>query len=45
MDPGLTAAIATGAASYVGYGLNFPPGQQNGGDRRIVALALVNIAA
>ncbi|HEX9425155.1 MAG TPA: amino acid permease, partial [Pyrinomonadaceae bacterium] len=22
MDPGLTAAIATGAASYVGYGLN-----------------------
>src|SRR5678810_764266 len=25
MDPGLTAAIATGAASYVGYGLQLSP--------------------
>src|SRR5678816_4610726 len=25
MDPGLTAAIATGAASYVGFGLNLSP--------------------
>lgn len=44
MDPGLTAAIATGAASYVAYGLHLSPrGNQIVGVVAIVLLALVNI--
>jgi basic amino acid/polyamine antiporter, APA family len=44
MDPGLTAAIATGAASYVGYGLHLSArGNQLVAILAIVALALVNI--
>lgn len=44
MDPGLTAAIATGAASYVGYGLQLSArGNQLVAIVAIVALALVNI--
>ncbi len=44
MDPGLTAAIATGAASYVGYGLHLSA-QENKlvAIVAIVTLALVNI--
>ncbi len=44
MDPGLTAAIATGAASYVGYGLNLSArGNKLVAIVAIVTLALVNI--
>jgi APA family basic amino acid/polyamine antiporter len=44
MDPGLTAAIATGAASYVGYGLHLSArGNQLVAIAAIVLLALVNI--
>ena len=44
MDPGLTAAIATGAASYVAYGLHLSPrGNQIIAVVAIVVLALVNI--
>jgi len=44
MDPGLTAAVATGAASYVAYGLHLSPrGNQIVGVVAIVLLALVNI--
>lgn len=44
MDPGLTAAIATGAASYVGYGLHLSPrGNQLVAIVAIVVLALANI--
>jgi len=44
MDPGLTAAIVTGAASYVAYGLHLSPrGNQIVGVVAIVLLALVNI--
>ena len=44
MDPGLTAAIATGAASYVGYGLNLSDvGNKLVAIVAIVILALVNI--
>ena len=44
VDPGLTAAIATGAASYVGYGLHLSPrGNQIVAIASIIVLALVNI--
>ena len=44
MDPGLTAAIATGAASYVGYGLHLSArGNQFVAIAAIVLLALANI--
>jgi APA family basic amino acid/polyamine antiporter len=44
MDPGLTAAIATGAASYVGYGLQLSPtGNKIVAIVAIAALALANI--
>jgi APA family basic amino acid/polyamine antiporter len=44
MDPGLTAAIATGAASYVGYGLQLSPrANQLVAIGAIIVLALVNI--
>jgi APA family basic amino acid/polyamine antiporter len=44
MDPGLTAAIATGAASYVGYGLHLSArGNQVVAIAAIILLALVNI--
>jgi len=44
MDPGLTAAIATGAASYVGYGLQLGPWTNKlVAVVSIVLLALVNI--
>lgn len=44
MDPGLTAAIATGAASYVGYGLQLSlRGNKLVAITAIVTLALVNI--
>src|SRR4051812_24781057 len=44
MDPGLTAAIATGAASYVGYGLHLSPrGNQIVAVVAIILLALANI--
>jgi APA family basic amino acid/polyamine antiporter len=44
MDPGLTAAIATGAASYVAYGLHLSPrGNQIVAVVAIVVLALANI--
>ena len=44
MDPGLTAAIATGAASYLAYGLHLSPrGNQLVGAIAIIVLALVNI--
>jgi APA family basic amino acid/polyamine antiporter len=44
MDPGLTAAIATGAASYVGYGLHLSArGNQLVAIVAIIALALANI--
>jgi APA family basic amino acid/polyamine antiporter len=44
MDPGLTAAIATGAASYVGYGLHLSDrANQLVAIAAIVVLALVNI--
>jgi APA family basic amino acid/polyamine antiporter len=44
MDPGLTAAIATGAASYVGYGLHLSArGNQIVAIAAIVLLALANI--
>src|SRR6185436_5433619 len=44
MDPGLTAAIATGAASYVGYGLKLSPwGNKVVAMTAIVLIALVNI--
>ena len=44
MDPGLTAAIATGAASYVGYGLHLSArGNKLVAIVAIVTLALVNI--
>jgi APA family basic amino acid/polyamine antiporter len=44
MDPGLTAAIATGAASYVGYGLRLSPwGNKLVAVAAIVLLALINI--
>ena len=44
MDPGLTAAIATGAASYIGYGLQLSPwGNKLVAIASIIALALVNI--
>ena len=44
MDPGLTAAIATGAASYVGYGLRLTPrGNQIVAIAAIIFLALANI--
>jgi len=44
MDPGLTAAIATGAASYVGYGLHLSKrGNQVVAIGAILLLALVNI--
>ena len=44
MDPGLTAAIATGAASYVGYGLQLSPaGNKAVAIVAIAALALANI--
>jgi APA family basic amino acid/polyamine antiporter len=44
MDPGLTAAVASGAASYVGYGLNLSPlGNKMVAVVAIVGLALVNI--
>jgi len=44
MDPGLTAAIATGAASYVAYGLHLSArGNQLVAIASIVVLALVNI--
>ncbi len=44
MDPGLTAAIATGAASYVGYGLNLSArGNKLVAILAIITLALVNI--
>jgi APA family basic amino acid/polyamine antiporter len=44
MDPGLTAAIATGAASYVGYGLHLSArGNQIVAIVAIILLALANI--
>jgi APA family basic amino acid/polyamine antiporter len=44
MDPGLTAAIATGVASYVGYGLHLSArGNKLVAIVSIVGLALVNI--
>ena len=44
MDPGLTAAIATGAASYAGYGLQLSPwGNKLLAIGAIITLALVNI--
>ncbi|HXM36569.1 MAG TPA: amino acid permease, partial [Pyrinomonadaceae bacterium] len=44
MDPGLTAAIATGAASYVGYGLQLSArGNKLVAIAAIITLALVNI--
>jgi basic amino acid/polyamine antiporter, APA family len=44
MDPGLTAAIATGAASYVGYGLHLSAwANKVVAIAAIVVLALVNI--
>jgi APA family basic amino acid/polyamine antiporter len=44
MDPGLTAAIATGAASYIGYGLHLSRrGNQLVAIVAIIVLALVNI--
>ena len=44
MDPGLTAAIATGAASYVAYGLRLSPGANKlVAIGAIVILAVVNI--
>jgi APA family basic amino acid/polyamine antiporter len=44
MDPGLTAAIATGAASYVGYGLHLSArGNKLVAIVAIITLALVNI--
>ena len=44
MDPGLTAAIATGAASYVGYGLHLSTrGNQVVAIVAILMLAAVNI--
>jgi APA family basic amino acid/polyamine antiporter len=44
MDPGLTAAIATGAASYVGYGLQLSPlGNKIVAIVAILALAAANI--
>ena len=44
MDPGLTAAIATGAASYVGYGLHLSVwGNKLVAVGAIIALALINI--
>lgn len=44
MDPGLTAAIAMGAASYAGYGLQLSPwGHKLLAIAAIIALALVNI--
>src|SRR6185295_9702153 len=44
MDPGLTAAIATGAASYVAYGLHLSPrGNQTVAVVAVVVLALANI--
>ena len=44
MDPGLTAAIATGAASYIGYGLQLSAwGNKAVAIVSIIVLALVNI--
>ena len=44
MDPGLTAAIATGAASYIGYGLRLSQwGNKIVAIVSIIVLALVNI--
>jgi APA family basic amino acid/polyamine antiporter len=44
MDPGLTAAIATGAASYVAYGLHLSPrGNQIVAVLAIIVLALANM--
>lgn len=44
MDPGLTAAIATGAASYLGYGLHLSPGTNKVvAIGSILLLALANI--
>src|SRR6185369_5145477 len=44
MDPGLTAAIATGAASYIGYGLQLSAwGNKAVAIVAIIVLALVNI--
>ena len=44
MDPGLTAATATGAASYAGYGLHLSArGTNSWRSSSIVGLALVNI--
>ena len=44
MDPGLTAAIATGAASYVGYGFQLSPwGNKVVAIVSILVLAVVNI--
>lgn len=44
MDPGLTAAIATGAASYVGYGLRLSPWSNKlVAIAAIILLALINI--
>ena len=44
MDPGLTAAIATGAASYVGYGLQLSArGNQLVAIVAIIAIAIINI--
>jgi len=40
MDPGLTAAIATGAASYVGYGLRLSPWSN-----RLVAIVAILLIA
>ena len=44
MDPGLTAALAVGLASYAGYGLNFSPwGIKFLAIATIVLVALINI--
>ncbi|HEY7568067.1 MAG TPA: amino acid permease [Gemmatimonadaceae bacterium] len=44
MDPGITAALAVGLASYVGYGLSLSPAAQKGiAVAAIVVLALVSM--
>src|SRR5207237_1949248 len=44
MDPGLTAALAVGMASYAGYGLNLAPaGVKTIAVVGIILLAMVNI--
>lgn len=44
MDPGLTAALAVGLATYAGYGLNLPPwGVKALAIATIILVALINI--